>query len=146
MRARYTALILCGVLASGCSTARSGERPDGTMAGATVLTRAEIERSGARDALEALERSGHHITIQRTGEGKRPRITNRGVGSFNLSSELAVAVDGIIVNDPVGALRQISAASIVRIQIISGSEAMPMFGASGGNGVIVVTTGADRGG
>jgi outer membrane cobalamin receptor len=146
MRARHVALILCGVLASACSTARSGERPDGTIAGATVLTRAEIERSGARDALEALERSGHHITIQRTGEGNRPRITNRGVGSINLSPEIGVAVDGTIVNDPVGALRQIPASSIVRIQILSGREAMPTFGASGGNGMIVVTTGTDRGG
>lgn len=146
MRTRHAGLILCGVMAFGCSTARSGERPDGTLPGATVLTRAEIERSGARDALEALERSGHHISIQRTGEGKRPRITSRGVRSINLSPELAVSVDGTIVNDPIGALRQIPAGSIVRIQILSGREAMPMFGASGGNGMILVTTGADRGG
>jgi hypothetical protein len=127
---------------SACATATGRNGPTEETFGGDVMTREEIVESGARDAFEALKRSRFHLTIQDTGANNRPRVTQRGVGSIMLSPELAVVVDGTRVHDPIGALRQIPARTIRRIHVLSAREAMPAFGASGGNGVIIVLTGA----
>jgi hypothetical protein len=142
MFTKRAALMVCLLAGTACASATAGRGATEEMFGGEVMTRAEIVESGARDAFEALKRGRFHLTIQDTGANNRPRVTQRGVGSIILSPELAVVIDGTRVNDPIGALRQIPARTIRRIHVLSAREAMPAFGASGGNGVIVVLTGA----
>lgn len=138
------ALLICGLVMAvpACSTIRAGARPTGEAIGGTVITAQDIERTGARDAMEVLERSRHHLTIKNPGNGRDPMITSRGVGSILLDPRLIVVVDGSRVADAVGTLRSIPAPSILWIQILTGSEATTVYGTSAGNGAILVATGA----
>lgn len=145
MRARHFIFVLAVTLA-GCAGAQAGDRPDGTVPGAEVITRADIEKTGARDAFEALQRSSRKLLVQNTGYGNRPRVTNRGVGSLLLSPDVAIVVDGVRLADGVIALRDLPANDIAYMQILTARQATPRMGATGGNGAILVTTGGAAGG
>jgi outer membrane cobalamin receptor len=110
--------------------------------GGMVLTAEDIRRSGARDAMEAIERSRSHLLIARTREGTPATISHRGVDSFVVSKEVLLVVDGTRVSRPVQALKGIPARSILYIQILSGREAVMRWGSESTNGVIVVRTSA----
>lgn len=108
--------------------------------GGVVMTRAEIRASGANSALEAVERSRSHLSFVRTRAGTPVRMTHRGNGSFLLSPEVLLVVDGTRVQHPAQMLQSIPAPSILYIQILSGREASTRFGSQAGNGVILVRT------
>ncbi|MGH7476388.1 MAG: TonB-dependent receptor [Longimicrobiales bacterium] len=133
-------LIMVGVAALVSCSSRSGPPDDGLEPGGLVITREEIDASGARDAFEVVERTITHLQIQRTRGGVPPRVTHRGIDTFNLSPQILVVVDGSRVRSVVGDLRAIPAESIEFIQILSDREATLRFGSDGGNGVIVVRT------
>lgn len=107
-----------------------------------VLTSEDILQSGARDAMEAVERAPTHLNIQRVRNGDPARITHRGVSSFVLSPEILVIVDGSRVSTSVSHLESIPAQSIRFIQILSAREAGLRWGAEAGSGVILVMTSA----
>lgn len=138
------ALLVCVLSGAGCASQRAATngREDGQLPGGIVLTRQDIAAMGVRDAFHAVEKAATHLRIQRTREGSPEKITQRGVTSFILSSEILVVVDGARVQTVVEHLRSIPAESILYIQILNGQEASARFGSEAGNGVIMVRTAA----
>jgi len=134
-------LALGAVIAlSGCAGVTAGDRPDGMVPGADIITREEIRKTGARDALEALQRTRNNLLVQDTGFGNRPRVLSRGVGSITLSPEVAVVIDGIAVANGVGSLRDMPVSDIAYMQVLTARQATPTMGATGGNGAVIIAT------
>ena len=145
VHAARAALPLFALLAAtGCATMKPvTSSPDGGLApGGHVLTQSDIRQLGARHAMEALERSPSHLNIQRVRNGDPVRITQRGVGTFYLSPEVLVVVDGARIKYPVPYLEGIRTESIRYIQILNAREAAMKWGSEGGNGVIMILTSA----
>jgi outer membrane cobalamin receptor len=136
------------VLAStaACTGIRATESERGIMAEAApegqIITREDIVRTRATNALEAIERGGTHLLFQRSSPGQPIRISHRGADSIVLGNQVLVVVDGNRVNYPERMLRNIPAGSIVYIQVLSGRQASTRWGSEAANGVIVVRTSA----
>lgn len=105
-----------------------------------TITRAEIDRSGAHDAWEAIRRAGTYLSLREGKSGGPVRATERGRSSFLLSDQLLVVVDGVMVLD-VAYLKDIPAVTVYSITILSSAEGTSAYGTFGGNGVIIVITG-----
>lgn len=142
-------LVVCLAAVAGCASqsasgggSSSAGREDGQLPGGIVLTQQDISEMGVRDAFHAVEKAATHLRIQRTREGSPEKITQRGVTSFVLSSEILVVVDGVRVQTVVEHLKSIPAESILYIQILNGQEASARFGSEAANGVIMVRTAA----
>ena len=153
-RALAPVVVLSLVVLAGCS-ARSSAEPDGRRSspqareegqepGGIVLTQDDIQAMGVRDAFHAVEKAASHLRIQRTRQGSPEKITQRGVTSFLLSSEILVVVDGTRVQTVVQHLQNIPAESILFIQILTAQEASARYGSEAVNGVISVRTAALR--
>lgn len=134
-------LATAGVVA--CAGVRpSSQRPAETEPGGMVISREQVIASGARTAMEAIERSRTHLTISRTRAGDPVTIRHRGIDSFLASPEVLLVVDGSRVSHPAQALDDIPARTITYIQILTGREAVMRWGSESGNGVIVIKTAA----
>lgn len=140
-------ILVAGGALAGCGASSGGFRVEQKLrdapAGGRVLTQKEIRATGARNAMEALERGRTHLVIRRAGKS-RTRIMHRGVGTLYLDSEVLVTIDGARVSRPEIALRSIPAETIAYIQVLSGREAAMAWGAEAGNGVVIVRTSARR--
>lgn len=153
-RALIPVVVLSLVVLAGCSARSSVEpagqrssqqaREEGQEPGGIVLTQDDIRAMGVRDAFHAVEKAASHLRIQRTRQGSPEKITQRGVTSFLLSSEILVVVDGTRVQTVVQHLQNIPAESILFIQILTAQEASARYGSEAGNGVISVRTAALR--
>ncbi|HEX5724799.1 MAG TPA: TonB-dependent receptor plug domain-containing protein [Longimicrobiaceae bacterium] len=124
------------IAASACALNGGGRGipPEGRL-----ITYAQIERTGAQNAWEALERTGTHLQARETGFGKPSELTWRGRTSINLSSAPAVYVDGVQAAD-FARLREIPLRHIELIRIYNGVQGTKYYGTGGGNGVIAVQT------
>jgi vitamin B12 transporter len=152
---RHIACISILVLAAlGLGAQESGASPDiGTVdvtaqafsplilapAGSvTVLSAADIARSGASTAAQALEEVPG-VTVNSYGAGGA--LAQVSMGASN-SNQVLVIVDGVRMNDPLNGapdLNQIPAASISKIEVLQGG-ASAAYGADAVGGVIVITT------
>lgn len=146
MRIRHASIVLAALAFAGCASMQAGERPDGTVRGSTVLTQDDVKRVSARNAMELVVRTRHHLDIRQKSDGEVSSITSRGVGSLVVDAQIAVIVDGALVADALGALRTIPANNIRRIEILTSRQATPIYGTNAGNGAIIVTTAAMMGG
>lgn len=143
LRARSILALLLTVPAAACSTLTPGSGlapPEGRL-----ITMEEIERSGADNAWEILERTGAHMFLDETPDGRSLQIVNRGRSSILLDDSPLVVVDGARTMD-LSALWNVPARAIQSIRILSGVSATKYFGAGGGGGAIVLRTrtGPDR--
>ncbi len=140
------AALLVILSVSGCASVRAAERDRSILAEAApdghLITQADILRSKATNAMEAIERGRTHLLLQRPGAGRYVKISHRGADSFVLGNEILLVVDGNRVRNPQRMLQSIPARSIIYIQILSGREASTRWGSEAGNGVIVVRTSA----
>jgi outer membrane cobalamin receptor len=127
------------VLAISLTACAVGSGPRHAPDGARVITAAQIQRTGALNALEALQRTGTHFSVQQTARGEVTGLTRRGHSSLVLGPSPLVYVDGARTNSFL-VLLEVPAAAITRIRIYNGIEGTRFFGTGGGNGVIVVDT------
>ena len=108
------------------------------IAATSVLTRADIERSGARDLIAALRLLGTALVEQQGGSGTAAVVRLRGADS----RDTLVLVDGVPLNDVtsgLASLSQLSTDAIERIEIVRGNLSA-LHGASASGGVIQVFT------
>jgi outer membrane cobalamin receptor len=140
--AALAALLIAITACSGARSVDPEPGPQGMSPGGMVLTQAEIAEMKVFTAMDILKRSGSHLSIARTRAGRPVKITARGRGTFVLSPELLLVVDGSRVNHMVQMLQSIPAESVVYMQILSGREAALQWGSEAANGVIVVRTAA----
>ncbi len=114
------------------------ERQPAVSAASTVITRVQIEKSGATDVLELLREVPGVDVVQIGGPGKDASIFLRGTNS----TQTLVLVDGVRVNRPDFAGYDFSALStqdIERIEVVRGPFSS-LYGSDAIGGVIAITT------
>lgn len=125
MGPRAILLLGIGLLLVGCGTARTPR--EGTQQNQRVLTAAEIEGSGYRDAYSVVQ-------------ALRPRwLMTRGITSINQPESIKVYLDWNLLGG-VEYLKNISTQSISRMEFLDALEATNRWGLDHGLGAIVVTT------
>lgn len=143
--ANALAALLIGLPFHGCALGAPPPpepAPAEAEPGGQIIMPSAIIRTGARDAMEAIERANTHLVIARTRQGDPVKITQRGASSFFQSNHILLVVDGARVTYPEEMLRSIPAESIRYIQILTGQEAVMRWGSESSNGVIMVRTSA----
>lgn len=131
------------VIVSAIRSPKSGITGAGAI---TVVTRAEIEASGATNLAEVLRGQAGVQLTDLYGDGSRVLASMRGFGE-NAASNTLVLVDGRRLNNPDLAAPELAAVSlkdIERIEIVEGS-AGTLFGDQAVGGVInIITRTPDR--
>ena|SRR5437660_1151600 len=110
--------------------------PDG---GHTVITEAQIERSGARTAWEALKRLAPQFTFRENRNGQPSTLERRGRTSILLNDAPLVFMDGAELPD-FRSLNQIPASTLFSIEILNGIEGTSYYGSNAVSGVILLRT------
>lgn len=122
---------------------RSAQSENTTAHGLVVITRQDIQRSGASVIADVLRARAGVEVIDTFGDGSRTLVGLRGFGE-NAHSNTLILVDGRRLNNPdIGApdLNSISLDRVARIEILTGS-AGALYGDQAVGGVInIITTG-----
>lgn len=123
-------------------TGTRSEEPENRLpAAVTVITREQIERSGATHVVEALRASGVAQISDLYGDGSRAQVDIRGFGDTFLSNTL-ILVDGRRLNNPDMAapdLNSIALKDVERIEIVQGSAGV-LYGDQAAGGIINIIT------
>ena len=115
--------ILIAITACSATTGAKSSAPRDR----TVLSRDDIQASGAADAFTAVQ------TL-------RPQwLTKRGTTSFNQTEIIKIYLDGNLMGGP-EQLRQISTHSIESIRYMDGLDATQRYGLDHGQGAVLVYT------
>lgn len=134
-------VLACAVfLLSSCVTKRVEDPATPNERDGAIITREQIERSGALNAWDALRWGASHLSFQQTRDGTPVRVTHRGVSSFLIDPQVLLVVDGTHMQS-LSVLESIPAENIDYIQILSARVGVLKYGTGAGNGVIVVKTG-----
>lgn len=131
------ALLLSAAACSSMRPAPAGQMSHGS--GTRFVTAAEIQKSGARSAWDALRATLPGLSLRETRVGTPIGIGRRGRSSIYLSSAPIVLVDFVRVSD-VGVLRDIDAKDVLSIELVNGIDATTYFGTNAGSGAILVRT------
>ena len=123
----------------GCSHATSNRTRTHPSAGGLVITAAQIERSGGKNAWEVLKYDAPMLTLEEDRNGNPARIHWHGRSSIYLEDAPVVIVDGVRAADW-KVLGQIPAGQIETIDIISGIEGTTYYGTNATSGVIEIHT------
>ena len=108
------------------------------IAATSVLTRGDIERSGARDAVQVLNLLGTALVEQQGGAGTLAAVRMRGADS----RDTLVLIDGVPMNDVASGqalIQQIPAEMIERVEVVRGNLSA-LYGANATGGVIQIFT------
>ena len=108
------------------------------IAATSVLTRSDIERSGARDLVSVLNMLGTALVEQQGGPGTLASVRIRGADS----RDTLVLVDGVPLTDVStgqASLSQIPADVIERVEVVRGNMSA-LYGANATGGVIQIFT------
>jgi len=108
----------------------------------STVKAADIEKLKPVRVEEALQGQTSGVTVVQNGSpGSKPTVLVRGIPSFTGSDPLVI-IDG--TPQSLGDLNAINPADIVSINILKDAATTAIYGASGGNGVIVVITASGR--
>lgn len=108
------------------------------IAATSVLTRGDIERSGARDMVQVLNLLGTALVEQQGGAGTLASVRIRGADS----RDTLVLVDGVPLTDLTSGqalLQQVPADIVERVEVVRGNLSA-LYGANATGGVIQVFT------
>jgi vitamin B12 transporter len=108
------------------------------IAATSVLTRGDIERSGARDAVSILSMLGTVLVEQQGGPGTLASVRIRGADT----RDTLVLVDGVPLTDVTSGqslIQQIPAEMIERVEVVRGNLSA-LYGANATGGVIQIFT------
>ncbi|HEV8381058.1 MAG TPA: Plug domain-containing protein [Gemmatimonadales bacterium] len=107
--------------------------------GRRVISADAIEKTGARTAWEALQRTVPFFTFKDNNRGGPSRIEHRGRSSIMLRDQPMIVVDGIELNDYTS-LGAMPAADIEEIEVLTGIDATTYYGTGASKGVIRIKT------
>lgn len=130
------------VLAALLSIAACGINPRPAApneGGGTVITRDQIEKTGARTMWQALTRTVRYTHFQESGRGEPERIRRRGPSSIVLSDDMPIFIDRVRVNQ-IQVLSSLPARDIESIRVLNGVQATTFYGTNAGDGVILIRT------
>lgn len=118
----------------------SADAPTSRTRASHEITAAEIERSGARTAWDAVRLLSGNLRVHDRGERGGPAFTSsRGRSSILLDSEPTFVLDGVRLVET-GLLNDIAAGAILHIRLLTGPDATTRWGTNSGNGVVEITT------
>ena len=100
-----------------------------------ILTRRQIEQSGANSLYDLLRGNLPGVTVSETNGNTL--VTIRGGSSFDLNNEPLFIIDGIEYRNSYDADRSVNINDIEQLEILSNGA---MYGIKGANGAIVITT------
>lgn len=102
------------------------------------ISAADIAKTPVADVSQALQGKlpGVNVTAQDGRPGAEISIRVRGGGSITQSNQPLFVVDGFIVSS----ISNIPGSQIERIDVLKDASATAIYGASGANGVVIVTT------
>lgn len=128
---------LCLGACGGLRVPPAGQPTHGS--GSRIVTRAEIERSGARSAWDALRVTLPGLSLRESRVGTPLGIGRHGRASIYLNSDPLVIVDFVRLTD-IRLLRDIGADDVMSIELLNGIDATTYHGTNAGSGVILVRT------
>jgi len=103
-----------------------------------VIAAEAIAKSGARTAWDAVRFTVPNVQLREV-RGEPARIQRRGRASLYQDDQVRVILDHVPIDD-LQVLKQVAAADILTIEILTGLEATTQYGATSTSGVIVITT------
>ena len=106
---------------------------------ASVVGAEEIGKVQVTNAVDALKGKAAGVQIYSTSgqPGTTPIIRIRGVNSINADSDPLLVVDGAPYD---GSLNDINPADVESMTVLKDAASTSLYGARGGNGVILITT------
>lgn len=107
--------------------------------GRRVISADAIEKTGARTAWEALQRTVPFFTFNNGNNGGAGRVEHRGRSSIMLHDQPMIILDGVELNDFTG-LAVMPATDIEQIEVLTGIDATTYYGTGATKGVIRITT------
>ena len=129
------------------TASRGAQTPGVDTSYIQIISRDDIEASGAQSVTDALKRSASIQIVDSAGNGSAPTIGMRGFGA-NGSQNVLILLDGQRLNNDtdIGAvnLRNIDINNIDHIEIVNGS-AGALYGAGAVGGIINLISRADSG-
>jgi len=136
-------LLWLGVVnAAGCGGARAGIEDTNAPSGARLVTSDAIAKSGAKTAWDAVRLTVPNVQLREV-RGEPARIQRRGPASLYQDDQVRVILDHVRIED-LQVLKQVAAADILTIEILTGLDATTHYGATSTSGVIVITTTSGR--
>ncbi len=123
----------------GCSHAAANRTQTHPNPDGLVITAAQIERSGSKNAWEVLKHDAPMLTLEEDRNGNPARIHWHGRSSIYLEDAPVVILDGVRASDW-KVLSQVPAGQIETIHIISGIEGTTYYGTNAESGVIEIQT------
>jgi outer membrane cobalamin receptor len=139
---RAVSLVWLGVSTAGCGGARGGVDDTNAPSGGRVITADAIAKSGARTAWDALRLTVPNVQLREV-RGQPARIQRRGRASIYQDDQVRVVLDHVPIDD-LQVLKQVAAADILTIEILTGLDATTQYGATSTSGVIAITTTGHR--
>jgi len=140
--ARRALVWLCLVSGAGCGGARAGSDDTNAPSGGRVITADSIARSGAKTAWDAVRFTVPNVQLREV-RGEPARIQRRGRASVYQDDQVRVILDHLPIDD-LQVLKQVAAADILTIEVLTGLDATTHYGATSTSGVIVITTSGGR--
>ena len=137
LAAALAALLACHRVPSSEPTAVADSRHSSD--GRRVISSDAIEKSGARTAWEALQRTVPFFTFNDNRSGRPANVEHRGRQSIVLHDQPLVVVDGVELND-FTTLGGMPAGDIQEIEVLTGIDATTYYGTGASKGVIRITT------
>jgi len=135
-------LVWIGLVTAGCGGARAGIEDTNAPSGARLITAEAIAKSGAKTAWDAVRFTVPNVQLREV-RGEPARIQRRGRASLYQDDQVRVILDHVPIDD-LRVLKQIAAADILTIEILTGLDATTHYGATSTSGVIVITTTGGR--
>jgi len=123
----------------GCSHATANHSQTAANPSGLVITAAQIERSGSKNAWEVLKHDAPMLTLEEDRNGNPARIHWHGRSSIYLEDAPVVVLDGVRASDW-KVLSQVPAGQIETIHILSGIEGTTFYGTNAESGVIEIQT------
>ncbi|HKE89741.1 MAG TPA: TonB-dependent receptor plug domain-containing protein [Gemmatimonadales bacterium] len=123
----------------GCSHSSANHTQTTPNPSGLVITAAQIERSGSKNAWEVLKHDAPMLTLEEDRNGNPARIHWHGRSSIYLEDAPVVILDGVRTADW-KVLSQVPAGQIETIHIISGIEGTTYYGTNAESGVIEIQT------
>jgi outer membrane cobalamin receptor len=123
----------------GCSHATANRAQTAANPSGLVITAAQIERSGSKNAWEVLKHDAPMLTLEEDRNGNPARIHWHGRSSIYLEDAPVVVLDGVRASDW-KVLSQVPAGQIETIHILSGIEGTTFYGTNAESGVIEIQT------
>jgi|SRR5690554_6627872 TonB-dependent SusC/RagA subfamily outer membrane receptor len=153
----FMSLVIALLLVTGCGSSKESAEPaevdEARRVNIGYSSQAEDEITGSVEKVAADDLEKRHynsvqdllkgrvsgVIVRETPGGISVRI--RGVSSFNDQNEPLYVVDGVPFQPgPGGALSGINVWDIESIEVLKDAGTTAIYGARGGNGVIIITT------